>query len=111
MKISPPRHLAPPERRWWSAMVKEVEIDDVAGLAVLTLAAERKRRAREAREMLDREGIVLRDRFGQAVPHPAAAIERGAITQLLACLKALNLDVEPLQPRPGRPAGDFNFGG
>ena len=60
-------------------------------------------RAEAARALLERDGITILDRWGQVKPHPAAAIERDARSGLLAALRALNLDVEPLRDRAGRP--------
>ena len=60
-------------------------------------------RLEDARQTLAAEGIVLKDRFGQAKPHPAAAIERDARQGFLAAMKSLNLDLEPLKG-VGRPA-------
>jgi hypothetical protein len=48
---------------------------------------------------------VSTDRFGQLRAHPAVAIERDARDQMLRALKLLNLDIEPLRGRVGRPAG------
>jgi len=53
---------------------------------------------------LRREGIVIRDRFGQKKQHPATLVERDAKMALVRNLKALNLDLEPLN-LPGRPHG------
>ena len=47
----------------------------------------------------------MRDRYGQLKAHPAVNIERDARAAMLAALKAMNLDVEPLRDRPGRPGG------
>jgi glutathione S-transferase len=47
----------------------------------------------------------MADRFGQPKPHPLLATERDARAQFLAALKALNLDLEPLRDRVGRPGG------
>jgi hypothetical protein len=62
-------------------------------------------RCEAARALLDRDGVVVTDRWGQSKQHPAAAVERDARAGLLAALRALCLDVEPLQPRVGRPGG------
>ena len=56
------------------------------------------------RGSLRREGIVIRDRFGQKKQHPATLVERDAKMALVRNLKALNLDLEPLN-LPGRPHG------
>jgi hypothetical protein len=45
------------------------------------------------------------DRFDVMKPHPLLAAERDARSQFLQGLKSLNLDLEPLRDRPGRPPG------
>lgn len=105
-----PEHLSVPARRWWASMQAEYQISDVGGLSLLNAAADAWQRAREARELVQSEGAVVTDRFGQKVPHPAVRIEHGARAQLLQALKQLNLDVEPVKT-VGRPAGNYHFGG
>lgn len=58
----------------------------------------------QARKLLDAEGIVTRDRFGQARPHPAVAIERDARTQLARLYRELRLGDDGPAPdvRPPR---------
>ena len=46
-----------------------------------------------ARELLDREGLVVKGRQGQR-PHPAVAIERDAKTTFAKLLRDLDLDAE-----------------
>jgi hypothetical protein len=58
---------------------------------------------RESQRLLAAEGLVVRDRWGQAKPHPAAAIERDSRAAWLRGLAALGLDLEPLRDGPGRP--------
>jgi hypothetical protein len=48
---------------------------------------------------------VLTSPHGLRKAHPAIAIERDARIALLAALRALKLDLEPLEPRVGRPGG------
>jgi P27 family predicted phage terminase small subunit len=107
---NPPKHLDPAARRWWAALQREYGIDDAGGLSLLSAAADAWQRARQAREIVAKEGPVITDRFGQPQPHPAVRIEHGARAQLLQALKLLNFDLEPAKP-PGRPGGDFHFGG
>ena len=49
-------------------------------------------RVREAQAILKREGIVVKDRFGQARTHPAVAIERDARGAMLRAIRACGLD-------------------
>jgi hypothetical protein len=60
---------------------------------------------RSAQKQIKTDGETYRDRFGQIRAHPLLPVERDARAQYLAGLRALNLDVEPLRDRPGRPGG------
>ncbi len=100
-----PAGLSKAARLWWRKLVEEYEIDDPGGLLVLETALRAFDRMMEARERLDAEGLTLKDRFGQAKPQPCAVIERDSRSAMLAALRALNLDTEPLNDRPGRPVG------
>ena len=44
-----------------------------------------------------KDGIIIRDRWGQEKPHPATVIEKEARAHLLQSLKALNLDLDSLE--------------
>jgi hypothetical protein len=79
-------------------------VDDSAGLLLLETAMRCFDRAEEARRLVDAQGAVLKDRFGQSVPHPALKAERDARGQMMSALKSLNLDVAPVRP-PHRPVG------
>ena len=100
-----PKGLSAPAKVWFRKLLDEYEIADQGGYLLLETAMRRFDRAEAARKLLDHDGPVIADRWGQMKPHPAAAIERDALTGMLAALKALNLDVEPLRDGPGRPGG------
>ena len=72
---------------------------------LLRAALESFDRCEQARKLLKKEGLVIKDRFGQQKGHPAAAIERDSRLQMVRALRTLNLDLEPLRPGPGRPSG------
>ncbi len=99
-----PSHLSKKARELWREILREYEIDDPAGLAILKTAMEAWDRAREAREAIDREGPTYTDRFGCPKQHPLLTVERDSRSQFLQALKQLNLDLEPLRDR-GRPPG------
>jgi phage terminase small subunit len=101
----PPKGLSPAARRWWTRLRAGYGIDDDGGLAVLTEGAWAVHRAEEAKAIVDAEGLVTHDRWGQSKPHPAVATERDARGAVLRALKQLNLDLEPLRNGPGRPSG------
>ncbi len=101
----PPKTLSREARAWWQKIVKEWEFDNPA-LLILGTALTSFDRMREAQKILDKDGIVIGDRFGQLKQHPAALIERDAKSVMIRALKTLNLDIEPLHDKPGRPPGD-----
>jgi phage terminase small subunit len=60
---------------------------------------------REAQDTVKKQGSYIKDRFGQLRPHPALQVERDAKGVLLRHLKALGLDLEPINDTAGRPPG------
>ena len=88
-----PRHLSTPSRKWWESVVNTYALEP-HHLRLLTHAAESWDRAQEARKMVDSEGIVVLDRFGQQKPHPAVAIERDSRLMFAKLLRELALDVD-----------------
>ena len=100
-----PTGLSATARRWWQKLRTEYQIDDAAGLLLLEQALRCFDRAEGARRVLDREGVTTEDSRGRPKSHPACQVERDSRSGLLAALKALNLDLEPLRDRVGRPGG------
>lgn len=98
-----PEHLSESARQWWDSLTDEYGIDDQAGLLLLQTALESFDRMRDAQSAIARDGSILPDRFGQLKAHPALTVERDARGQMMAALKQLNLDIEPLKDTPGRP--------
>lgn len=88
----------------WRSILDDFDIDDSAGLSLLESALRCWDRAHECRDVIDKEGLQIRDRFEQLKPHPLLASERDAWAGYRAALKQLNLDVLPPGP-VGRPAG------
>ena len=101
----PPGHLSKDAKRWWKELQGEYAISDAAGLLLLQTAMEAHDRMKMAQAEIERDGQTVLDRFSQPKPHPLLATERDARAQLLAALKSLNLDLEPLRDGPGRPGG------
>lgn len=102
-KPRPPAGLSAEARRLWKSILEQYEIDDDAGFLLLRTAMESLDRMREAQTILQKDGIVIADRFGQKRQHPATLVERDAKNMLLRSLKSLNLDITPSGPI-GRPA-------
>ena len=99
----PPSYLNARSKAIWRSLSDEFGIDDAAGILLLTSVCECHERVAVAREMIDREGAVVADRWGTPKTHPAVAVERAARSALLASLRALNLDIKPVADRLGRP--------
>src|SRR4051795_13011785 len=72
-------------------------ISDSGGLVVLRSAFEAFDRMRAAQARIAWEGMVFENRHGEFKPHPCVAIERDSRTAMLAALKALHLDLEPIK--------------
>ena len=104
-QIKPPPGLSREAGTWWKEVQTTYRITDGAGLLLLRLAAEALTRMRLEERSVKRRGSTIRDRFGQLRQNPAALNAREARGELRKCLKMLNLDLEPLNARPGRPSG------
>jgi len=100
-----PAHLSKEAKSWWGRIVDEYDIQDQAGQLILQIGLEAFDRMRLAQGLLKKEGMTTQDRFGQPKAHPATTVERDSRAAMLGALKQLNLDLEPLNDRPGRPAG------
>lgn len=100
-----PATLSAEARKRWQALVTEYDIADRAGFELLQAGLEAFDRMREAQKAIATEGATFKDRFNQPRPHPLLPVERDSRAQWLAALKALNLDLEPLHDKPGRPGG------
>lgn len=100
-----PKGLSPEAKTWWKRLISEYAIADEAGLLILQSGLEAFDRMRGAQAQIKRDGATFLDRFGQVKAHPILPVERDARAAMLHALKALNLDLEPLHDRPGRPGG------
>lgn len=100
---APPKHLGEDGRQLWLGVQFEYEISDPAGLELLRQAGEAADRIASVRRQIDQAGELL---IVKGVPriHPLCQVERDQRAALVRCLRALNLDIEPLKAR-GRPPG------
>ena len=104
-KPKAPKTLSAEAAGWWLKLTEEYLIEDEAGRLLLLVTLESFDRMRQAQKALAKDGLVLKDRFGQIKPHPLNTVERDSRAQMLAGLRALNLDIEPSRDGPGRPPG------
>jgi phage terminase small subunit len=105
----PPKHLDTAGKALFAELVREYSIDDPAGLALLAVAGECLDRMRAAQKAIEQHGEVVTDRYKQVKVNPACALEKDSRNGFLASIRALNLDLEPLRDRVGRPGiGGFS---
>jgi phage terminase small subunit len=84
--------------------VEEYELEP-HHIRLLSEAAHAWDRAQQARALVDHDGLVVRDRFGQAKAHPAVAIERDSRSLYVRICRELDLDnVAEVESRPPRAA-------
>jgi P27 family predicted phage terminase small subunit len=101
-KPKPPAGLSAEAKRWWSQIVEQYEVDDAAGFLLLVTAMESFDDMRKAQAILERDGMTIKDRWGQQRQHPASLTLRDSRNLMLRSLKALNLDVTPGAPLRGK---------
>ena len=101
MAVRPPKNLSSAVKKLWRKILEEYEITDGAGLQILEEALQALDRAREARERIDCDGMMILDRFGAEKVHPLLKIEHMNRAAFLAGIKQLNLDIELPDNRNG----------
>lgn len=109
MQLEPdttPGHLSVEAGAWWRKLASEYGIVGAGGVALLTLAAEAFDCAQSCRKAIGAD-LVTRGAKQRLIPHPLLRVEHAARQQMISALRQLNLDIEPLRDRPGRPAGSF----
>jgi hypothetical protein len=87
------------------AILAEYEITDQAGFAILETAMQAYDGMNAAQGIVDEQGLTVAGDRGAIKAHPLCAVIRDYRSQFLMALKHLNLDLEPLKSRPGRPGG------
>jgi len=75
-KIRAPSNLSREAQKWWRRLVNVYQITDSGGLLILQALCEAFDRMRAAQEVLQKEGLVLEDRFLQKKAHPLCAVEK-----------------------------------
>jgi phage terminase small subunit len=83
----------------YKKLAKEWSIGDEAGRFMLTRALECYDEMQNARRVLEAEGEIVLDRWGQKGLHPMVQREKEARAHLLQCFKALNLDLASLEKK------------
>jgi P27 family predicted phage terminase small subunit len=102
---SAPSYLAAEGRAFFERITEEFELDAPA-LQTLALACKQLDRLAEARQVLQREPVVVPDRFGFPKTHPAVEVERNAAVAFARLMREIGLDLEPPSDvRPPRRPG------
>ncbi len=97
----PPAWMPEPERTFWADVVRDYDLGS-DGLAMLELACSALVRWREAREVLDVDGLTLPGRWGERL-HPLVNVEKDSRLAALRALRELDLEGVPLPaPKRGR---------
>ena len=99
-----PAHLSAASKTEWARLAKEFQLDGDAAL-ILQEYFEAKERKLAAQAAIAKDGICIRDRFGQEKAHPAAGIVRDCQALMLRSLKMIGLPIpdETSKRTPGRP--------
>ena len=100
----PPKHLDAAGRAYWRAVLRSYELED-HHIAILATACEALDRAAQAREVIQKVGILIAPKSGGIVrQNPAIRVEKDAQLVFLRAQKELGLDIEQAGPM-GRPPG------
>ena len=104
----PPKHLTRLAQADWKRFHADYQLDSDCE-DILRELLEAMDRKREAQAMLAKDGITIKNRFGELRPHPACSVERDMRLQILRCLKMLGLPLseENDKRKPGRPPASY----
>ena len=100
----PPASLGDHGRDLWVRITGAYDLSDEGGKELLLQCCQMTDRAEELRVAIARDGAVVTTRSGPR-DHPALKHELAARAFVCRTISRLGLDVEPLQPRVGRPGG------
>jgi hypothetical protein len=100
MVLAPPGPLDAFGKALWTRVVTQYAFDDPGSVEVLFQACSCRSRAEKCRKLINRTGEMLGARAHPLIREELA--NRAACVRLLA---RLGLDLEPVHPTPGRPAG------
>jgi phage terminase small subunit len=102
-----PAHLRPATQRWFTEMAATYALES-QGVQLLTLAAEARDRAEQARARIVKDGAYVQGRYGLRA-HPAIAVERDSRLAFARLVRELQLEDQqaPEAPRPPAIAGRY----
>ena len=92
--MKPPDHLSQDSKTFWTSTVGEYSLES-HHLKILQCALEAWDEMVEAKRIVDAEGLIFVDRFGQPRPHPAAGLVLKARESFGRLMRQLDLEGEP----------------
>jgi hypothetical protein len=98
----PARPLGEHGEKLWRRTTAEYDIDDVAGVEMLTLACQALDRAEALAACIETDGEIVRTPQGIKA-HPAIREELSCRGFIVRTLQKLGLNFEPVRAGPGRP--------
>src|ERR1700737_3375265 len=98
--ITPPNHLKPETKKWFTSVVEEYELEP-HHIKLLILASESWDRGCQAREALAEHGICYTDRFGAPRKRPEVSVAEASTIAFARLTRELDLDCgSPATPQP-----------
>lgn len=105
MRKSPPKkRLKTRGLAFWKIVTDEFTLTD-GDCELLLVACELLDRAQQCRELLEKDGLTIVDRFNQTKSHPALEGERQSLLAFIKVRRELGLDVAPEESRGPLPRG------
>jgi phage terminase small subunit len=103
-RLSAPVHLSAASQLAWRRYVRDYNFES-HHLAILQATLEAQDRLTQARQAIERDGLIVPGREGLARLHPAVPVERDSRIAVLRGYRELGLDLPEAPARPGtRPA-------
>lgn len=89
----PPKTLCAEAKALWSSIVAEHVVEDGASLELLRQLCESVTNLRAIQRQVRRDGLMVAGSKGQLRPHPLLSVEAEYRRAVLACIRALKIDV------------------
>jgi hypothetical protein len=97
--------LEPSTRKWITRIKKQYALEDYH-VRLFVLAGQAWDRAQQARRLIEVDGPIQRDRFGQSKAHPAVQVEVQSMLAFAKLLRETGIDLDKGEtPRPPRQYG------
>jgi P27 family predicted phage terminase small subunit len=93
-----PQHLSKETQAWYVSICEQYVLES-HHRRLLQLACEAWDRSRQAREVIERDGLTFINKHGDVKPHPCASMEQTSRIQFARLMRELNLDLAPEDSR------------